>query len=128
MSQGDQETRRNKHDIYSLAQVVRDNDGMVGSRRSIASKVGVAVVGGREMRAAADDRDQPRVTLQARDDCNKKQKSRKRNNPHHVRDRCICSYHSIVHVPYRTLQNIVRRMVRLHAIWTRRSLCEHGQL
>ncbi len=31
---------------------------MVGARRAIASKVGVAVVGGREMQAAADDRRQ----------------------------------------------------------------------
>ena len=79
---------------------------MVGARRATASMVGASVVGGREMRASADDRGQPRATIQARDNCNKK--SRKINNPHHMRDRCICSYHKTIHVPYRILQNTVR--------------------
>ncbi len=46
-------------------------DGMVGARRAIASRVGATVVGGREMRAAADDRGQLRAAMQARDDCRK---------------------------------------------------------
>ena len=47
---------------------------MVGARRAFASRVGAAVVDGREMRAAADDRGPPRATMQARDDCDKKVK------------------------------------------------------
>jgi hypothetical protein len=75
---------------------------MVGARRAVATKVGATVVDG--MRAADDDRGQPQAIVQARED-------RKRNNPHHVRDTCICSYHKTLHVPYRTgnrtLQNTV---------------------
>jgi len=41
---------------------------MVDTRRAVASKVGALVVDGREMRAAADDRGQPRATVQARGD------------------------------------------------------------
>ena len=48
---------------------------MVGARRAIASKVGTTVVGGREMQAAADDRGQPRATMQAREHCKKQNKS-----------------------------------------------------
>ncbi len=44
----------------------------MGARRAIASRVGTTVVGGREMQAAADDRGQPQATMQAKDDCNKK--------------------------------------------------------
>ena len=43
----------------------------MGARRAFANKVGATVVDGRKMRAAVDDRNQPRATLQARYDCNK---------------------------------------------------------
>jgi len=36
---------------------------MVSTRRAVASKVGAAVVDGRKMRAAADDRGQPRAIV-----------------------------------------------------------------
>ena len=91
---------------------------MVGARRAIASRVGATVVGKRELRAAADVRGQPRPTMQARDDCKNKTKSRESNNPHHMRDRCIFSYHKIVQVPYRTLQNTII-LSNTHVIITR---------
>jgi len=40
---------------------------MVGARWAIASRVGATVVGGREMRVAADDRGQSRAAMQARE-------------------------------------------------------------
>ena len=69
---GDQEAQR--YIEHVKLQVNRKNIGMVGARRAIASTVGAPVVGGREMQAAADDRGQPRTTMQARDDCKKKKK------------------------------------------------------
>jgi hypothetical protein len=50
---------------------------MVGAGRAVASRVGAAVVDGREMRGAADHRRQPVTTikhrkLESRDDCSKK--------------------------------------------------------
>jgi hypothetical protein len=36
---------------------------MVGARRAIASRVGAAVVGRRDLRAAADDRGRPHATI-----------------------------------------------------------------
>ncbi len=43
----------------------RKNDGMVGATRLVASKVGVAVVDGHEIRAPpANDRGQPRAILE----------------------------------------------------------------
>ena len=70
---------------------------MVGAIiRAVASRVGL---GGRRARDASSGRG-PRARTQARDNCNKTKKYRKSNNPHHVRDRCICSYH----VRYRTVR------------------------
>ena len=45
---------------------------MVGARRTVASKVEAAVVDGRGIRRAVDDRGQPQAIVQAREDCNKK--------------------------------------------------------
>ncbi len=67
----------------------------MGARRAVASRVGAAVVDGRKMRAAADDHGQ-QCKLEKIVRNTKKPKS---NNPHHMRDRCICSYH----VRYRTV-------------------------
>ncbi len=41
----------------------RKSNGVVGARRAFASMVGAAVVHGLEMRAAADDRGQPREVV-----------------------------------------------------------------
>ena len=46
---------------------------MVIARRAVASRLGAAVVDKREMRVVAEDHGQPRVTVQARGDSNKKQ-------------------------------------------------------
>ena len=46
--------------------------GMVGARRSVASKAGAAAVDRGGMRAAADDRGQQQAIVQTRENCNKK--------------------------------------------------------
>ena len=91
MRQGDQEAKRTIENMKSL--VNREKKRIDDARRAVASRIGAAVPDGGEMLATAHDLGQPRATLQARDNCNKKKKSRKIKNPHHVRDRCICSYH-----------------------------------
>ncbi len=70
MRQGDQEAYRYVDQFKAL--VNRKNIGMVGARNAVVSKVGVALVDGRAMRVAVDDRGQPHAIMQAKDDCNKK--------------------------------------------------------
>ena len=80
---------------------------MVGARRAVASEVGAAMVDGRGMRAAADDRGQPRAKVKLETIVPKK-KSRKSNvKPSRAWD-SICSYHKTVHVPYRTVPYIAK--------------------
>ena len=69
MRQGYEKARHYTENCKPL--VNRKNNKMVVTRRALASKVGVAMVDGRGMRAAAYDRGQPRTIAQARDDCNK---------------------------------------------------------
>ncbi len=61
LRQGDQEAQRSIANILSL--VNRKIFGTVAPGRVVASRVGAAVEGGREMRAAVDDRGQPRATM-----------------------------------------------------------------
>ena len=106
MRQGDQADQEAQRYIENVQPMVnRNNNGMVAARRAIACKVGAAMVDGRGIRAAADDRGQPRAINQARDDCNPKQNlvCKCNNNPHHVRDTYIVSYHKTLHVPYCTV-------------------------
>ena len=91
---GDQDARRYIENIQS--QVNRKNNGMMAARRAVARRVGAMVVDGRKMRAAADDRGQ-HCKLEKL--VTPKKLNPKSSNPHHVRDRCICSYH----VRYRTV-------------------------
>ena len=56
---GDQEAQRNIENVQS--QVNRKNYGLMDARTAVASMVGAAVVDGLEMRAAPDDRGQPRA-------------------------------------------------------------------
>ena len=82
----------------------------MGARRAIASRVGAAVVGW--ARDASSGRAATAVNRGQKDKLEtivkKKKKKRKNNNPHHVTDRCICSYRKTIPVTYRTLQNTVR--------------------
>ena len=94
LRQCDQEAQRSIDYILSL--VNRKIYGTVAPRRAVANRVRRGSDGRRD----ASSGRRPRATVQARDDCKKKNKKNKSNNPHHVRDRCICSYHKTVHVPY----------------------------
>ena len=85
--------------ITSKQKNIRDGVSQKGGRQQSRGS------GGRQAQDASSGR-RPRATVkhcynsgQARENCNKNKKYPKSNNPHHVRDRCICSYH----VRYRTV-------------------------
>ena len=105
MQQGDQEAKRTIESMKS--KVNRKKNGIVDARRAVPSRIGTSVPTGARCEQRQTTVSNLRATLQARDNCNKKKKSRKIKNPHHVRDRCICSYHwnCTCTVSYRTLQN-----------------------